>query len=450
MKIDGRMQIHLINLGCARNQVDSEIMTGRLEQAGHVISDDPAQAEAIIINTCCFIEDAANESIDTILAAAAYKATGRCRRLIVAGCLPERYREDIRQALPEADFFLGTGAYDRIVTAIEDVASGPVQCLLPDPDTLAPQTTDTPRVLLAGPMAYLKIAEGCDRNCTFCIIPRLRGCQKSRPLPDILQEARTLVDAGIKELVLVGQETTRYGHDRKNDKTGLADLLAELSTLSKDLWIRFMYGHPDSLSDTILQTVASHSNLCAYFDIPMQHVGAEVLRRMGRPYDPSRIEHLVRRIRTIMPEAALRTTVIVGFPGETDEDFHQLQDFIEAVPFDHLGVFTYSDAEDLASHRLPDHVPPDIAQQRRDSLMVRQKTISESLNQRYLGSTVDVLLEEAPETGLFIGRTMFQAPEVDGLTYVHIQKSHPPLEAGQFVRTRITDTLEYDLVGEPE
>lgn len=444
------MHIHLINLGCARNQVDSEIMTGRLEQAGHVISDDPALAEAIIINTCCFIEDAANESIDTILAAAAYKETGRCQRLIVAGCLPERYREDVRQALPEADFFLGTGAYDRIVEAIADTTAGPAQCLLPDPDTLAPQTTATPRSLSAGPMAYLKIAEGCDRQCTFCIIPRLRGCQKSRTLPDILQEARTLVDAGIKELVLVGQETTRYGFDREKDGKGLADLLAELSALSKDLWVRFMYGHPDSLSDAILQTVASHSNLCAYFDIPIQHVSTEVLRRMGRPYDPSRIKQLVQRIRAKMPEAAIRTTVIVGFPGETDDDFNQLHKFVGAVPFDHLGVFTYSDAEDLASHRLPDHVPPDIAQQRRDTLMDRQKTVAEALNRKYLGRTVNVLLEETPETGVFIGRTMFQAPEVDGLTYVRTHASHTAIAVGQFVRTRIIDTLEYDLVGEPE
>ena len=211
-----------------------------------------------------------------------------------------------------------------------------------------------------------------------------------------------------------------------------------------------MYGHPDSLSDTILQTVASHANLCSYFDIPIQHVGAGILRRMGRPYDPSRIEKLVHRIRAEMPEAALRTTVIVGFPGETDDEFDQLLQFVEAVPFDHLGVFTYSDAEDLASHRLPDHVPPEIAQQRRETLMDRQRAISESLNQKYLGKTVDVLIEESPETGLFIGRTMSQAPEVDGLTYVRLQAPDASIDVGQFVRTRITDTLEYDLVGEPE
>ena len=443
------MHIHLINLGCARNQVDSEIMTGRLEKAGHVMTPDPALAEAIIVNTCCFIEDAADESIDTILEAATYKENGRCRRLIVAGCLPERYREDVRQAMPEADFFLGTGAYDRIVEAIEAIPAGPAACLLPDPDSLAPQTTDTPRKLPAGPMAYVKIAEGCDRHCTFCIIPKLRGRQKSRPLPDVVREAQALVDAGIREIVLVGQETTRYGQDRPGEGHSLVDLLKALSAaVGNQAWIRFMYGHPESLDDAILQTVASHPNLCSYFDIPIQHVSAELLRRMGRPYDPGRIRERVDRIRDLMPEAAIRTTVIVGFPGETERDFAQLQEFIQAVPFDHLGVFTYSDAEDLASHRLPDHVPLKVARQRRDLLMAQQRHISEERQARFLETTVEVLLEEAPESGLFIGRTMQQAPEVDGLTYV--RTLDPALAVGCFVRTRIIDTLEYDLVGEPE
>jgi len=443
------MQIHLINLGCARNQVDSEVMTGRLEQAGHDMVEDPGQAEAIIINTCCFIEAAADESVDTILQAAAYKETGRCRRLIVAGCLPERYREAVREAIPEADLFLGTGAYDRIVAAIEDRPSEANNCLLPDPDALAPQTAATPRRRAAGPMAYLKIAEGCDRHCTFCVIPKLRGRQKSRPMADILEEARTLVASGARELVLVGQETTRYGHDRSPGSPTLSHLLAELSRIEEKIWIRFMYGHPESLNEEILQTVASHPNLCSYFDIPIQHVSPDLLRRMGRPYDPARIEERVARIRRLMPEAALRTTVIVGFPGETDRDFDQLQAFIQNVPFDHLGVFTYSDAEDLASHRLADHVPAKIARERRDRLMAQQRRISEERQARYLETTCEVLLEEAPEEGLFIGRTMFQAPEVDGLTYVRTPGGHPKLAVGRFVRARIVDTLEYDLVGEP-
>jgi ribosomal protein S12 methylthiotransferase len=443
------MQVHLINLGCARNQVDSEIMAGRLIKAGHEIADDPMRAEAIVINTCCFIEDAAQESIDTILAAAEYKSKGRCRRLVVAGCLPERYREDVRQALPEADFFLGTGAYDRIVAAIDDQRAGPVPCLLPDPDALAPETKEAPRALPTGPMAYLKIAEGCDRKCTFCIIPRLRGRQKSRPMPDILSEARHLIAAGIKELVLVGQETTRYGHDRPGQGHTLAVLLSELSALADDRWIRFMYGHPESLDEAVLQTVASQPNLCSYFDIPIQHASQNLLRRMGRPYDPTRIARQVEHIRTLMPDAALRTTVIVGFPGESEHDFHMLQEFIQAVPFDHLGVFTYSDAEDLASHRLAGQVPLAVARQRRDRLMAQQRAIAEARNQKYLGDSLDVLIESSPEAGLFIGRTMFQAPEVDGLTYVRTRTPERCLRIGQFARVHIVDTLEYDLVGEP-
>ena len=442
------MDVHIINLGCARNQVDSEIMAGRLAQAGHVMVEDPDAAEAIVINTCCFIEDAANESIDTILAAAACKETGRCRRLIVAGCLPERYREAVREALPEADLFLGTGAYDQIVASLEAAATGPAACLLPDPDDLAPQTADTPRRRSPGPMAYLKIAEGCDRHCTFCIIPRLRGRQKSRPLDAVVAEARTLFRAGVQEVVLVGQETTRYGRDRSAGET-LAALLRELSAVAGRRWVRFMYGHPESLSDEIVQTVAARPNLCPYFDIPIQHVSPALLKRMGRPYDPERIAERVGYIRGAIPQAALRTTVIVGFPGETDQEFEQLQQFIRTVPFDHLGVFTYSDAEDLASHRLPDHVPAAIARRRRDALMEQQKGISEMRNRAYLDTIQDVLLESSPEPGLFIGRTMLQAPEVDGLTYVHTEPRHGENPApGDFVRARIVDTLEYDLVGQ--
>ena len=249
------MQLHLINLGCARNQVDSEIMAGRLARAGHAVVDDPAQAETIIVNTCCFVEDAADESVDTILAAAAYKRQGRCRRLIVTGCLPERYREAAAEALPEVDLFLGTGAYDQILAAVEGAAPPGGNCLLPDPDRIRPQGPDTPRALSAGPMAYIKIAEGCDRHCTFCIIPRLRGRQKSRPLTNIVDEAQGLIAGGAKELVLVAQESTRYGHDLGTGQD-LGALLAALSDLSPDVWIRFLYGHPQSLQDDVLHIVA--------------------------------------------------------------------------------------------------------------------------------------------------------------------------------------------------
>jgi ribosomal protein S12 methylthiotransferase len=441
------MQLHLISLGCARNQVDSEIMTGRLTTAGHTIVNDPAQAETIIVNTCCFVEDAADESVDTILAAAAYKQTGRCRRLIVTGCLPERYREASAEALPEVDLFLGTGAYDQILAVVEAPPGPAGNCLLPDPDRIEPQAADTPRDRTSGPMAYVKIAEGCDRHCTFCIIPRLRGRQKSRPRADIVGEARGLIARGVKELVLVAQETTRYGYDL-NENADLSALLAVLSDLSEDVWIRFLYGHPQSMTDDVLHTVAKRPNLCKYFDIPIQHSVDRILKQMGRNYTNAELTAMIARIRGIVPDAVLRTTLIVGFPGETNEDFEQLREFVQTVRFDHLGVFTYSDAADLAAHRLPDPVAPEIAAQRRNILMEEQRSLSDIALARYRHRELTVLVEEAPEPGVFLGRTAFQAPEVDGLTYIHTTAANTQVEIGQFVRVKITDTLAYDLVGE--
>ena len=442
------MQLHLINLGCARNQVDSEIMAGRLARAGHDIVDDPARAETIIVNTCCFVEDAADESVDAILAAAAYKQSGRCRRLIVTGCLPERYREASAEALPEVDLFLGTGAYDQILAVVEETSPPDTNIILPDPDRIAPQTADTPRDPAAGPMAYIKIAEGCDRHCTFCIIPTLRGRQKSRPLVEIVGEAQRLIDQGVKELLLVAQETTRYGHDR-DDGDSLSALLSALSDLSPDIWVRFLYAHPQSLTDDVLDTVAARPSLCAYFDIPIQHSVDRLLQQMGRRYTNEDLTAMLAHLRRRVPEVVLRTTLIVGFPGETDEDFNQLLQFVQTAQFDHLGVFTYSDADDLAAHGLPHPVAPETAKRRRDTLMDAQKIISASRLVRYLDQELTVLVEEAPEPGVFLGRTAFQAPEVDGLTYIHTAAEQNTVEVGRFVRVRITDTLEYDLVGEP-
>ncbi len=442
------MQLHLINLGCARNQVDSEIMAGRLARAGHDIVDDPARAETIIVNTCCFVEDAADESVDAILAAAAYKQNGRCRRLIVTGCLPERYREASAEALPEVDLFLGTGAYDQILAAVEGASPPSTNIILPDPDRMAPQTADTPRDPAAGPMAYVKIAEGCDRHCTFCIIPKLRGRQKSRPLVEIVGEAQHLIAHGAKELVLVAQETTRYGHDRGGGDS-LSTLLAALSDLSSDIWVRFLYAHPQSLTDDVLDTVAARPNLCAYFDIPIQHCVDRLLKQMGRRYTAADLTAMLAHLRHRVPEAVLRTTLIVGFPGETDEDFNQLLQFVKDAQFDNLGVFTYSDADDLAAHGLPHPVDPETAKRRQDILMEAQKAISESRLARYLDHELSILVEEAPEPGVFLGRSAFQAPEVDGLTYIHTAAVQNAVEVGRFVRVRITDTLEYDLVGEP-
>jgi ribosomal protein S12 methylthiotransferase len=449
-------RVYLASLGCARNQIDSEGMAGRLQQSGAVVVDDPEQAEAIVVNTCSFIEAAADESIDTILQLAQLKQTGACRRLIVTGCLPERYRDEIAGAIPEVDLFLGTGAFDRIAAAVAGTL-GPARCLLPDPDRLPPAGADDPRARNASAMAYLKIAEGCSRHCTYCIIPKLRGRQKSRRPQDIVAEARRLLAAGVKELVLVSQETTAYGQDFKGGGAGLARLLESLAELRAgaqqrcpadapaDFWIRFLYGHPESIADAVIQTVAKHTNLCEYFDIPIQHAADGVLKKMGRRYSRDDLRRLIDRIRETMPGAAVRTTVIVGFPGETEKDFQTLLRFVEQVRFDHLGCFTYSDAEDLASHRLADPVAPAVAEERMDAIMTCQAGISADNNRRYLDRSLPVLVEHRMERGLYACRSSFQAPEVDGVTLVRAET----LPTGCFQRVRITETQAYDLTGVP-
>ena len=436
------MIFHVASLGCARNFVDSESMTGRLLAAGHQNTEDPDRAEVIVINTCSFIESAINESIDTILALARHKTHGVCRRLIVTGCLPERFREEIISSLPEVDMFLGTGAYDKIVEAIVEDENRP-RCILPDPDALASYSEVLPRVGQTLPMSYLKIAEGCDRHCTYCIIPKLRGRQKSRPIRKIIQEATTLVQSGVKELVLVAQETSAYGIDI-GLQNGLSTLLQRLSAVSTDIWIRMLYGHPDSMDDTLIRTIHEVDNVCSYFDIPIQHASNRILRKMGRQYQKEDLFRLFDRIRSIAHDACLRTTVITGFPGETDSDFDELFHCIEKIQFDHLGVFLYSDSEDLASHTLGQHVPEDIAMTRHDAIMSRQLDLSAINNEKYLNQTLPVLIEEAPEKGLYVGRAVFQAPEVDGITYVHKDR----LTVGKFADVRISDTMEYDLTGE--
>ncbi len=436
------MNVHLVSLGCARNQVDSEGMLGRLAQAGWRIVAEPDDADVIVVNTCSFIEAAADESIDTIIALSRYKTDGVCRSLIVAGCLPERYGEAIGRELPEVDLFLGTGAFDRIVDAVEGLLAEN-RCILPDPDAIAVSDPDAPRVPTLAHSAYLKIAEGCSRTCTYCIIPKLRGRQKSRSSADIVAEARRLAAAGTREIILVAQDSTAYGRDLA-DGSSLAGLLGRLSEISDDIWIRILYGHPESIDDGTIRVMAERPNVCSYFDLPIQHASDRMLGRMGRRHTQSDLHRLFERIRKTAPDAALRTTVIVGFPGETDRDFKTLLSFVETVGFDHLGVFTYSDAEDLPSHRLDGHVSPAVARRRHDRLMERQIAISAEKNARYLGRTLAVLIEESPESDLFLGRTAFQAPEVDGLVYVR----GPHLSLGRFAAVTITDTLEYDLVGD--
>ena len=456
------MNLYLLSLGCARNLVDSEIMMGRMKRAGWSLVDEPEEADVIVVNTCSFIEDAADESIEMILELARYKQTGRCKRMVVAGCLPERYREQIAVELPEVDAFIGTGAFDHIVEAVEGTKySG--GCLLPDPDCTSAQEKDAPRTLSTLHMAYLKVAEGCNRHCTYCIIPKLRGKKRSRSPQEVISEAQGLLEAGVKELVLVAQDTTSYGEDLK-PRASLSQLVESLANLSvnptrhagahvdgsdaRHVWIRVLYGHPESIDDAFIKTVASHPNVCPYFDIPIQHVSSSILKKMGRRYRREDLYRLFDKIRSQIPEASLRTTLIVGFPGENDRDFKALLRFVEDIRFDHLGVFLYSDSGDLPSHSLSNHVPAEVAQERYDQLMSSQLDISAQNYQKYIGQTLEVLVEESVGNGLFAGRALFQAPEVDGMAYIKSGPQQPIPQIGSFSRIKVTDAMEYDLIGD--
>lgn len=435
------MKIHLTSLGCAKNQVDSELMLGMFLERGHLLCDTPEEADAIVVNTCAFIEPAVEEAIDTILELAGLKKPQG--RLIVCGCLPERYQYDLADSLPEVDFFFGTGAYDRVAAAIDGEFSGLARCTLPPPENVRLAHTFSGRMWSRQGFAYLKIAEGCDRRCTYCIIPRLRGRQRSRAVSDIVSEATALADTGARELVLISQETSAYGREL-DPPADLAGLLAVLSDRLPDIWIRSLYLHPDSVTPALIRVMAERDNICPYFDIPVQHAGDRMLKRMGRHHTADDLRRLFAEIRGNIPEAALRTTVMVGFPGETEADMEQLMRFIEEIQFDHLGVFVYSDQVDLASHSLAGHVASDLAETRLHRLMLTQADISRKLNSRRVGGKYRLLLEKQIDDHLFEGRTMFQAPDADGIVRVACEY---PAACGDFVTVRITEATEYDLSG---
>lgn len=437
------MNVYLVSLGCARNLVDSEVMLGHLSKNDWKIVQEPDSADAIVINTCSFIASAVDESIDTILELAEYKKTGRCRYLVVAGCLPERYREDIVPELPEVDLFLGTGAAETIARAMDTLSDTlGEKCFFPDPNSVSPDKANLPRIQSSAHMAYIKIAEGCSRHCTYCIIPKLRGKYRSRTPDDILAEARLLIASGTKELILVAESTTDYGLDLSPNEH-LDTILETIAAEKGDFRLRLLYGFPDTITDAVINCVGKKPNICTYFDIPIQHASDRILKTMGRRYTQQDLFTLFNNIRDQFPEAALRTTLIVGFPGETDEDFNEILGFIRKIRFDHLGVFTYSDSEDIPSHHLSDHVPEEVAQKRQDLIMAAQADISLEKNMTHINNTYRVLIEENPEEGVYLGRTSFQAPDVDGITFVYADD----LETGTFVDVTITDAYEYDLAG---
>jgi ribosomal protein S12 methylthiotransferase len=432
--------VGLVSLGCPKNLVDSEVMLGRLRNGGYQVVADARAAEVIVVNTCGFIDRAKQESIDAILEMAREKEHGRARRLVVTGCLTQRYDAELRREIPEIDATLGTNQVDDILRAVSGEATSTEAAQAP---TWVYDHT-TPRVLsTASHMAYVKISEGCDYTCSFCIIPTLRGRNRSRNVEDIASEVRALAAQGVKEIVLVAQDSTRFGLDH-GIRDGLAYLLRRLGRVDGIRWIRVMYAYPATLSEGILDAMASEEKVVKYVDIPLQHASEAVLKRMKRPTGKGNLRGMIDRIRERIPGVAIRTSFIVGFPGETDAEFAELQSFVENGEFDHLGVFTFSDEEGTSSFDLPDRVPQAVKEKRKRKLMSAQKKISARRNRRRLGEQVEVLVEGThPDTDLLLrGRLATQAPEIDGM--VILNDGTAP--AGAFVRARVTEAHPYDLV----
>ena len=466
------MKIGFLSLGCPKNLVDGEVMLGIAKDAGHEITTDAAEAEVLVVNTCAFIDSAKQESIDAILEMAAHKRAGNCSRLVVTGCLAERYREELRKEIPEIDALLGTGEVPRILDAIGAGGRGPgagqdhAQSLrffsksevsaavrapgpwLPIPDYL--YDADTPRLLTTPKhFAYVKVAEGCDYTCAFCIIPTLRGSYRSRTAESVVREARAFADRGVRELLLISQDTTFYGIDR-GERGALARLLRELNGIDGLDWIRLLYLYPTTITDDVLEAMAECEKVCRYVDLPLQHASGAVLKRMRRPGNRRTYDRLLGRIRDRVPGVTLRTTLIVGFPGETDEDFAELSRFVADTEFDHLGVFTYSHEEGTRAFGLPDNVPAAVKRNRRSALMARQKRIVARVQKRRIGSEVRVMVDgPSPEHELVVqGRLEGQAPEIDPVVYLSGCDA-ALLQQGDLIRARIVGASGYDLIATP-
>ena len=457
------MKIGLVNLGCPKNLVDGEVMLGIAQQAGHEITSDSSAADVVVVNTCAFIDKAKQESIDTILEMAQLKS-GRGSRLIVTGCLAERYRDELKKEIPEIDALLGTGEVDHILSAItatpQPVAT-PMTFFRKEPANSEERPAnsglptylydaETPRLLTTPKhFAYVKVAEGCDYTCAFCIIPTLRGKFRSRDAQSIVREARALAARGVKELLLISQDTTFYGID-KGERGALARLLRDLNQVEGLAWIRLLYLYPTTITDDVLAAMAECEKVCRYIDLPLQHASAAVLKRMRRPGDRRTYDKLLDRIRRTVPDVTLRTTFIVGFPGETDEEFGELEQFVSDIEFDHVGVFTYSHEEGTRAFATADDVPAAIKRKRRNALMARQKKIVARAQKRKIGTDVQVLIDgPSPEHDLVLqGRLQGQAPDIDPM--VILTDCDPSLFGpGDLITARIVGARDYDLVAAP-
>ncbi|MDO4323634.1 MAG: 30S ribosomal protein S12 methylthiotransferase RimO [Lachnospiraceae bacterium] len=438
------MKIFFVSLGCDKNLVDSEEMLGLLGSKGYTFTDDETEADVIVINTCCFINDAKEESVQTILEMAEYKKAGSCKALIVTGCMAQRYKQEILDEIEEVDMVLGTTAYDRIVWAVEEALGGH-RAVEEEALSHLPQTEAGRIVTTGGHYAYLKIAEGCNKCCTYCIIPKLRGRYRSVPMERLIAQAEELAAQGVRELILVAQETTVYGTDLYGQKS-LHLLLEALCKIRGIRWIRVLYCYPEEIYDELIETMKREPKICHYLDLPIQHASDAVLKRMGRRTTRADLTEIVEKLRREIPDIMLRTTLIAGFPGETQEQHEEVMDFIDEMEFDRLGVFTYSQEEDTPAASMPDQIDEETKLNWQEELMELQQEIAFDRAQDMVGRTVVAMIEgKVADENVYVARTYGDAPNVDGLLFVHTEEM---LVSGDFVQVKITGAAEYDLIGE--
>ena len=439
-------KVLFISLGCDKNLTDSEEMLGMLVENGYEITNDETEAEVIVINTCAFIHDAKEESVNTILEMARYKEEGTCKALLVTGCLAQRYKEEIVGEIPEVDAVLGTASYDEIIKALNQVFSGEPFLEFKDINSL-PKHSKKRVITTGGYFEYLKIAEGCDKHCTYCIIPKLRGNFRSIPMEQLLSQAKYLAEQGVRELILVAQETTVYGKDLYGEKS-LHILLKKLCQIPGIQWIRVLYCYPEEIYPELIQTMKEEPKICHYLDLPIQHCSDRILKRMGRRTTKQELVDIVETLRREIPDIILRTTLITGFPGETQEDHEELMEFIDTMEFDRLGVFTYSPEEDTPAASMPDQIDEEVKLDRQAELMELQQEISLDKGNDKIGSVVEVMIEgKVADENAYVARTYGDAPNVDGYIFVNTSME---LMSGDFARVHVTGALEYDLIGELE
>lgn len=438
------MKLLFISLGCDKNLVDSEVMLGELNRRGYSFTEDETEAEIIVINTCCFINDAKEESINTILEMSEYKKSGSCKALIVTGCLAQRYRQEIIDEIPEVDAVLGTTSFDHICAAIDQALGGEHLTKFDDLQKLV--KAQNPRILTTGGhYAHLKIAEGCDKHCTYCIIPKIRGTYRSVPMEELVEEAKQLAEQGVKELILVAQETTLYGADLYGEKS-LHKLLRELCKISGIYWIRIQYCYPEEIYEELIQTIAEEPKICHYLDLPIQHANDRILKRMGRKTNKAQLVEKIEKLREAIPDIALRTTLIAGFPGETEQEHEEMMQFVNDMEFDRLGCFAYSAEEDTPAAGFEDQVPQELKEQWRDDIMELQSEVCADLAEDMIGREIYVMVEgKVADEPAYIGRTYKDAPGIDG--YIFIQTGET-LMSGDFVKVKVTGAMDYDLIGE--